>query len=362
MKRYPGQRMPCPVCRQEFKIPLEGLSALQKNFFMERLVEMTAVRGVTSAGKLEDLCDACLEGADQDSQALVPCAEMFCVDCRQKLCDECTMHHRKNKMSKLHSVVPNGSQPSYALKQSFVPQICEKHRKECLIFCENCEEVVCPLCFIEKHKFHNGLDVHERVTDFSTKVKDQVTALSEFIVETEKVQEVLEDKIEELPSKVRLVRQKITERGQELKEVIDQEMKTLFEKVDLLAQEQMRELKAKAVEFEELNLEIESYRDYCSNAVSVVTVKEMSETLFNINETVNQLKEKHHLQMKQSDSCPDISFISEDCEVFSAGQNKILGRIESKQLLTVTLIFSFCELLCIMHSFIYKCSSKSKCF
>lgn len=336
---------------------------MQKNFFMERLVEMTDVRGTASAGKLEDLCEVCLEGADQDSQALVPCAEMFCVDCRQKLCDECTMHHRKNKMSKLHNVVPNGSQLNCELKQSFVPQICEKHRKECLIFCENCEEVVCPLCFIEKHKFHNGLDVQERVIDFSTKVKDQVKALSEFIVETEKVQEILEDKMEELPSKVKLVKQKVTERGQKLKQVIDQEMKTLFEEVDSLAQEQMKELKAKAEQFEELNSEIESYRDYCSSAVSVVTAKEMSETLFNINETVNQLKEKHQIQMKQSDSCPDILFRSEDCEVLSAGQNKILGRIEGKQqLLTVTLIFSFCEILIFMDSFISKYSSISKCF
>ena len=30
--------MPCPLCRKEFTIPGDGLSGLQKNFYMEQLV------------------------------------------------------------------------------------------------------------------------------------------------------------------------------------------------------------------------------------------------------------------------------------------------------------------------------------
>jgi len=36
--RQPGDNMPCPLCRKEFTIPDDGLSGIQKNFFMEKLL------------------------------------------------------------------------------------------------------------------------------------------------------------------------------------------------------------------------------------------------------------------------------------------------------------------------------------
>jgi len=36
--RQPRDRMPCPLCRKEFTIPDDGLSGVQKNFFMEKLL------------------------------------------------------------------------------------------------------------------------------------------------------------------------------------------------------------------------------------------------------------------------------------------------------------------------------------
>jgi len=35
--RPPGDDMPCPLCRKEFTIPDDGLSGIQKDFFMEPL-------------------------------------------------------------------------------------------------------------------------------------------------------------------------------------------------------------------------------------------------------------------------------------------------------------------------------------
>src|SRR6218665_1665470 len=38
-EKKPGDRMPCPVCRKNFFIPADGVNGLQKNFFMENLLE-----------------------------------------------------------------------------------------------------------------------------------------------------------------------------------------------------------------------------------------------------------------------------------------------------------------------------------
>jgi len=41
--KQPGDRMPCPMCRKEFTIPDDGLSGLQKNFYVEKLLHVRKV-------------------------------------------------------------------------------------------------------------------------------------------------------------------------------------------------------------------------------------------------------------------------------------------------------------------------------
>ena len=38
--KQPGDIMACPLCRKEFKLPEKGIGGIQKNFFMESLVNM----------------------------------------------------------------------------------------------------------------------------------------------------------------------------------------------------------------------------------------------------------------------------------------------------------------------------------
>src|ERR1700733_375234 len=38
-QRKPGDKMPCPLCRKDFIISTDGVNGVQKNFFMENLLE-----------------------------------------------------------------------------------------------------------------------------------------------------------------------------------------------------------------------------------------------------------------------------------------------------------------------------------
>src|SRR6218665_39399 len=100
--KIPEDEMPCPICRRLFKIPPEGFHGLPKNLFIESLIQRTNVSG--QLAPLKSLCDACLEensDAGRDTRA----ADMFCVDCKQKYCEECSRHHRKLKLTKDHKLI-----------------------------------------------------------------------------------------------------------------------------------------------------------------------------------------------------------------------------------------------------------------
>ena len=64
--RSPGDGMRCPLCRKEFIIPHDGLSGMQKNFLMEKLLSARKLSAAEEAGSI--LCDPFNESA----QILIP--------------------------------------------------------------------------------------------------------------------------------------------------------------------------------------------------------------------------------------------------------------------------------------------------
>jgi len=50
--KQPGDRMACPLCRKEFTIPGDGLSGLQKNFYIEKLLH---VRKISAARPVQEI-------------------------------------------------------------------------------------------------------------------------------------------------------------------------------------------------------------------------------------------------------------------------------------------------------------------
>src|SRR6218665_3766031 len=52
----PGQKMSCPLCRDEFLIPENGLKGLQKNFFMSNLIEMRLIANPVDRNKVCEVC------------------------------------------------------------------------------------------------------------------------------------------------------------------------------------------------------------------------------------------------------------------------------------------------------------------
>src|SRR6218665_598952 len=114
----PGNKMACPICRNEFLIPENGISGLPNNFFISKIVEIDKL--ATVAAK-EAACQLCSEEA--------AVAKMFCIDCQQKICDRCILLHGRIKQCQSHQVVKLGSQLTVR-QLNFCNSYCEHHPKE----------------------------------------------------------------------------------------------------------------------------------------------------------------------------------------------------------------------------------------
>ena len=77
-----GDDVLCPLCRKEFQIPDDGLEALPANFFLKDMVEAKDLQR-KKPGSVS--CEAC--STDEHGKP----AEVYCVDCNQKLCERCSV-------------------------------------------------------------------------------------------------------------------------------------------------------------------------------------------------------------------------------------------------------------------------------
>jgi len=108
--KQPGDRMPCPLCRKRFTIPADGLSGIQKNFFMEKLATARKLSAREEAGHI--LCDVCSSDEERPSEATVPSkpATKHCLQCQQNYCDQCSWSHTKIKATASHAMIEIGKE------------------------------------------------------------------------------------------------------------------------------------------------------------------------------------------------------------------------------------------------------------
>ena len=98
-EKRPGDNMACPFCRIEFKIPETGFEGIQKNLLLEKL---KSLQKLSSSATNEIICESCNEDGEMCTPII---AVMYCIECGQKICEECCKAHRRVKISKDHCLV-----------------------------------------------------------------------------------------------------------------------------------------------------------------------------------------------------------------------------------------------------------------
>src|SRR5688572_29978364 len=79
-QKKPGDKMPCPFCRKEFLIPKDGVNGVQKNVFIENLLESKTTR-------LHIHCCQCkIKNKEKD----IPKATESCLECKDNFCGSCS--------------------------------------------------------------------------------------------------------------------------------------------------------------------------------------------------------------------------------------------------------------------------------
>ena len=167
MEQDPGSMSQCPVCRMEFTIPQNGLQGLAVNFVLQDLIATTTRQASAVKSRVES-CEVC--STDQ----LFVAASVHCIKCEQKLCERCSLPHKKMRGSP-HDVRPLG-------KTVHSPELSPQRSGHCAIhpdkplelYCFDCTGNVCVSCFLASHRDHRCEELETVARKFATNSQQQL--------------------------------------------------------------------------------------------------------------------------------------------------------------------------------------------
>ena len=149
-------RCPASKCKQSFKLPRGSVISLPRNLHLSSNVEVANYQAKVSGGAHAS-CESC------DDSTSGP-AVMFCIECRELLCQLCTDFHRRVRKTKQHKLIDVGEKSVGEVavhmkpKQFYCTEM--KHEEEVLRFyCETCQQLICRDCIVIEHKDHKHADL-----------------------------------------------------------------------------------------------------------------------------------------------------------------------------------------------------------
>jgi len=218
--KQPGDKVACPLCRQEFGIPEGGVGDLPNNVFIGKMLRIKELKSPENEVKLCDLCSAHDEGATQNSEKT---ACSFCLECQQNLCKSCCQVHGKLNNTSAHTVLsPEELASGKEIYTKYPSTFCEKHRDESLkMYCFDCTTTMCTLCYIQDHKAHKGAEVTEIESEFRAGLARDVESVTTSMHKLDEKLKVVQSKRTSLREQVTKVETEISERADRLKKDID---------------------------------------------------------------------------------------------------------------------------------------------
>ena len=256
--KCPGDDVNCPLCRKEFKIPAGGLNSLQHHFFVQRLLDARDVsREVT--------CEVCLEENAGDADN-IPTATMYCVDCDQKLCEQCSRPHRRMK-GEAHQVKSLGAEMEQELIQ-LRRSNCDKHKDKRLeLYCYECKENICVLCFAVNHRQHETAEMQEvaktfarQFDSFDQQILSQVDNIRKISKENEKKRNEFLRHADAVTSEIKLT-------GKEVHKIVDNGLVTHLDEVEMAKSEDAEKAEALEERCKLALVERESFHTYLREIV-----------------------------------------------------------------------------------------------
>ena len=329
-KKKSGDKMPCPLCRKEFAIPEDGLTSVQKNFFMQNLLEFKTTVEIGSDTIICDMCNIKNEGKTGQTSK----ATMRCMVCEDYYCKGCAKVHQFQKASKDHQMTKLGNDTKTETKRFSSMKFCIKHIQKPLdYYCDECKKIVCVSCFVESHKLHDCKDVTTVGDEFRKTIEKEALKtsinLNEILLMKNNNQKRKEDFLKQIGEKEK----KMHKRSQELKDVIDRHTLLLLDELSVIKSNHLKEMENQKEEIERLCIILGSFEAYCTELVLKGSASDICSSVDQLTVRAAELERDHEDFIGRPHKSLEISFQATDlASVLQNADRNLVGKVEGNTL------------------------------
>ena len=279
----------CPECRKETSLPAGGVAGLQPAFFVERIKDLHG-KMARAEGKVEALCEQC---AGEKSVA-------FCRQCAEFICGDCVAIHKRIKVLAGHVVasledLKKGGVKNIPLKEA-PAAACADHGEPMILFCFDCERLICRDCTIIEHKEHKFEFVKKCAPEGRRRLRESLAPLQEVRADMAGA----EKRVVSEEAKVERQREEvcgaIQQSFEQLKALLERRKAELVGKVCSLAQEKKNALAAQKTVLQVAQKEIQLLTELVERNVESTSDQDLMSIRRQLQSKMEE-EEKHHRQL-----------------------------------------------------------------
>ena len=287
--RSGGGPFDCPECRKETSLPAGGVAGLQPAFFVERIKDLHG-KMARAEGKVEALCEQCAGGK----------SVAFCRQCAEFICGDCVAIHKKIRVLAGHIVasledLKKGGVKNIPLKES-PAAACADHGEPMILFCFDCERLICRDCTIIEHKEHKFEFVKKCAPEGRRRLRKSLAPLQEVRADMAGA----EKRVVSEEAKVERQREEvcgaIQQSFEQLKAVLERRKAELVGKVSSLAQEKKNALAAQKTVLQVAQKEIQLLTELVERNVESTSDQDLMSIRRQLQSKMEE-EEKHHRQL-----------------------------------------------------------------
>ena len=321
----------CPTCQRSTFLPPAGTVAdLQSAFHIHHLFDIRdAFEKVKEPEKVQ--CGLCTKVART--------ATSYCRDCGEFICAHCVDTHANLVMFAKHEAVALDQFQTKVKRLDALKKVtlyCSLHEgKELELYCETCEELVCLLCTVKKHREHQ----YDLVTDTFDRKKAEIVASLEpvnvHLEATKKVIEEIDTQSKAVKANMAAVEADIDKEIDKLQGILEARRAELKANVKEVGQEKLKKL---ATQKEKMETVVQTQLVSCLSVVQEsLRTGSKGEVMKMKKGVTRQIKEIiDSIKPDQLSPCesPDITFtaspeLAQSCKLFGvlrAGKGKISAK------------------------------------
>ena len=322
--KQPGESVPCPLCRTEFVIPVDGVSNLPRNFFVEKLLEAQRLSNTENVGVMCDMCSQNEEDGDG-----VSVGEKFCVDCQQNMCQRCFRCHSSIKSLKTHRVYSLENKPDMVNLMHFPERHCDQHKQEQIkIFCAECEVAACVLCFMTQHNGHKCSDIEQVADKLKKRMQQDIDETKNIVIDISDQTKNLQKLLADFMAKITNTEARIKEKGEELKKVVDMHVTDLLQGLFAEKTKKIKEIENIKEELMVQKISLESFIKYSEKILEKAVSADIATEVGNLNARAKTLKKMEKIRIGNQ---LEVSFVPSSLHFPALNlkfENNLIGKIK----------------------------------